>query len=143
MSGHRPFVGTGRPTTYTDSILLFLPSGEIVEHTIEPGDGLDQAQRLVGGDVEFIALSREVAMLVDEHGAMKGLAPNTNATDVIGLFGRVLNMSEGGILGPALLIGINPPADRWFGLPRWFYTEVAFVHDNEMGGATDGGQGDV
>lgn len=67
------------------------------ETPVTPANGkrftLKEGQKLVGGYVERLRLSRSIWMLVDEDGFSKGLAPNVRASV----------MSGHDIVGPALV----------------------------------------
>jgi len=68
---------------------LYYADGNIEE--IYPNNGrdfkLEEIQKLIGGYIEFVYLSIDKIMIVDEEGKVKGLPSNVQATKVIRKYG--------------------------------------------------------
>lgn len=77
------------------------PDGKITQLPKAPT--LEEAQKLVGGYVEYIAIQSgkvDGQMLVNEDGLRMQLAPNRIATSLV----RGYSMSSSGIVGPVIIL---------------------------------------
>lgn len=82
------------------AIRLTNEKGELIEME----NSLEALQSEVGGLIEVITLTDEMAMIVNEEGRLRGYAINDPATDV---FSNFKTYSPDFIVGNALIVGVD------------------------------------